>query len=296
MSERNIEEMYFASEEAKRSYRRKRTVSQILLYTFLVLVAVFILIPFYWMLITSLKTVAELDYPQPTLFPETLAWSNYAYVFSQVALFGKYFLNTFIVSSCTTVFVVITTIGAAFAFSRLNFRGRELLFGLLLVTMMIPGEMMIITNYMTISVLGWMETYVALIFPFSVSVFYIFFLRQTFKQIPDELYLAAKVDGMGDFRYLFKVMIPIGMSSIVTIIILASMGAWNAYIWPQLVANAGPHRLITNGLMVMFTDEFRSFDNYKLAASTVATTPLLVFFIIFRKYIMRGVSRGGIKG
>ncbi|MDD2433797.1 MAG: carbohydrate ABC transporter permease [Bacilli bacterium] len=290
------ENMYFASEEAKKAYRRKHIITQILLYGFLILVAIFILIPFYWMLNTSLKTVTELDLPQPTLFPREIAWSNYAYVFSQIALFGRYFLNTLLVSVCTTVMVVITTIGAAFAFSRLQFKGRELLFGALLVTMMIPGEMMIITNYMTISVLGWMETYTALIFPFSVSVFYIFFLRQTFKQIPDELYLAAKVDGMGDFGYLFKVMIPIGISSIITIIILALMGAWNAYIWPQLVANAGPHRLITNGLMAMFTEEFKSYDNYKLAASAVVTAPILVFFIIFRKYIMRGVSRSGIKG
>lgn len=296
MAERNIDEMFFASEAAKKIYKRKRVVTQILLYGFLILVALFIIIPFYWMIITSLKTQAEVDLVNPTLFPKVIAWSNYTYVFSQISLFGRYFANTLLVSICTTALVVITTIGAAFAFSRLQFKGREILFGALLITMMIPGEMMIITNYMTISVLGWMETYVALIAPFSVSVFYIFFLRQTFKQIPDELYLAAKVDGMGDFKYLFKVMIPIGMSSIVTIIILASMGAWNAYIWPQLVANAGPHRLITNGLMAMFSDEFKSFDNYKLAASAVVTAPILVFFIIFRKYIMRGVSRGGIKG
>ena len=292
----NENEMYFASPEAKKAYRRKHITTQVLLYAFLILVAIFILIPFYWMIITSLKTVEEMKLPKPTLFPQTIAWSNYAYVFSQVSLFGRYFLNTLFVSICTTCLVVVTTIGASFAFARLQFKGRELLFAALLVTMMIPGEMMVITNYMTISVFGWMETYVALIFPFSVSVFYIFFLRQTFKQIPNELYLAAKVDGMGDFGYLFKVMIPIGISSIITIIILASMGAWNAYIWPQLVANAGPHRMIANGLMVMFTEEFLSYDNYKLAASAVVTAPLLVFFIVFRKYIMRGVSRSGIKG
>jgi len=289
-------EMYFANEKALRSYKRKRFLSQFLLYSFLVLVAVFILIPFYWMLVTSLKTTAEADLLKPTLFPKYIAWENYVYVFSQVSLFGKYFLNTLFVSICTTTLVVITTIGAAFAFSRLNFKGRDALFAVLLVTMMIPGEMMIITNYMTISVLGWMETYRALIFPFSVSVFYIFFLRQSFKQIPNELYLAAKVDGVGDFKYLFKVMIPIAISSIVTIIILSLMGAWNAYIWPQLVANAGPHRMIANGLMTVFTDDFRTQQNMQLAASTIVTTPLIVFFIAFRKYIMRGVSRSGIKG
>ena len=191
---------------------------------------------------------------------------------------------------------MFTTVTAAFAFARLKFKGKELIFALLLMTMMIPGEMFVITNYMTVSVFKWTETFQALIIPFGVSVFYIFFLRQTFQQIPNELYLAAKVDGIGDFKYLWKIMIPIAMPSIVTIIILGLMGAWNAYIWPQLVANNGPLRMIANGLMVAFTTEFSSEPQLQLAASTLVTLPLFAFFVIFRKYIMRGVSRSGIKG
>lgn len=297
-------ELYFADEKAMRSWKIKHVISQVILYAFLVLVAIFILIPFYWMIITSLKNDAEMELMNPTLFPTyEIAWQNYAVVFNMSiesttgnGSFVTYFANTIWVSMLTTLAVVFTSIGAGFAFARLEFKGKNAVFAALLGTMMIPGEMMVITNYMTVSVYGWMNTFFALVLPFAVSVFYIYFLRQTFMQIPNELYLAAKVDGVGDFKYLVKVMVPIAMPAITTIIILSSMGAWNAYIWPQLVANQANMRLVANGLMEAFTSEFGSQKNIQLAASTVVTAPLFIFFCVFRKYIMKGVSRSGIKG
>jgi multiple sugar transport system permease protein len=218
--------------------------------------------------------------------------------------FGVFFLNTFIVAVGSTTVTVVTAVLAAFAFARLQFKGKEALFALLLATMMIPGEMMVITNYMTVRMMGWMNTFAALILVHGVSVFYVFYLRQTFQQIPNELYLAAKVDGVSDLGYLWKVMIPIAMPTIVTIIILSLMGAWNSYVWPLLVANGGwkynkdySMQLVSNGLMSLFTSDIADGqDAIKIAGSMVVTFPLFVFFLIFRKYIMRGVSRSGIKG
>lgn len=192
---------------------------------------------------------------------------------------------------------------AAFAFARLNFKGKDALFALLLATMMIPGEMMVITNFMTVNQLDWTNTFAALILVHGVSVFYIFYLRQTFQQIPNELYLAAKVDGVGDIGYLWKVMIPIAMPTITTIIILSMMGAWNSFIWPNLVADGywkynenHSMMLVSNGLRAMFAQNAAKFDAIKIAGSMVISIPLFIVFILFRKYIMRGVSRSGIKG
>lgn len=292
-------EIYFDSPEALKKYKVKNIFSQIGLYTFLVAVAIFILIPFYWMLISSVKSSAEIQAFPPTLFPNSFDLSSYVEVLTGSKNFLRYFGNTILVSVLTTSLVIITSVFAAFAFARLNFKGKELIFGALLMTMMIPGEMMVITNYMTISSLGWMKTYQALILPFAVSVFYIFFLRQNFQQIPNELYLAAKVDGVSDFKYLFRVMIPICMPTIVTVIILSMMGTWNAYVWPQLVANSEDMMMVANGLMNFLSsknDTMMNMENLQLAGAAVVTLPLLIFFVIFRKYIMRGVSRSGIKG
>ena len=289
-------ELYFADEKALRRWKIKTILGKTGIYAFLTIVAIFIIIPFYWMIVTSLKTDAELEQAVVTFFPHKIAWENYSLIFREVANFGRYFLNTIIVSFFTTALVVVTAVLSAFAFAKLKFKGKDTIFMLLLITMMIPGEMMVITNYMTISVLNWTETFAALILPFGVSVFYIYYLRQTFMSIPNELYLAAKVDGVSDFKFLRKVLIPIAMPAIVTIIILQSMSAWNAYIWPQLVANAGPLRLVSNGLMSALTDEFSQQVNMQLTASTIVTAPLFIFFVCFRKYIMRGVSRSGIKG
>jgi multiple sugar transport system permease protein len=203
--------------------------------------------------------------------------------------------NTILVGTLTTIGTVCTTVLSAFAFSRLEFKGRELLFSILLATMMIPGEMMIITNFETVATLDWLDTYQALIIPFCASVFYTFFLRQTFLQIPNELYYAAKVDGKSDFGYLFKVMIPIARPTIISITILSMIGSWNAYIWPRTVS--ANKKLVTDGIMSLFQSmEGGESSHIVMAAATVVAIPLLIAFICFKKYIMRGVGRSGIKG
>lgn len=299
-----IDELYLSAEEVKR-YKRRMLISNILMYTFLTLVAVFIIFPFLYMVTTSFKSVEEITSDTFTFFPGELRWENYSNVLlnSQGKNYSvlTMYRSTIIVSVFTTIGTVITTVLGAFAFARLNFKGRELLFSLLLATMMIPGEIYIISNYQLLSPLK--DTYIALILPFMTSVFYTFFLRQTFKQIPNELYLAAKVDGLGDFKYLFKVMIPIAKSSIITIIILSMIGTWNAYMWPSLMTtqNAADKYLISNGLMNFFSSTVSAYGpdkviNQQMAMSTLITIPLLIAFICLRKYIMSGVGRSGIKG
>lgn len=295
-----IGEEYFTSKSALRKHKISQFCSKTFVYLFLTFMAIIMLFPFYWMIVTSLKSSvyfeAEKLSGQFNIFPKEVSLDNYKIIFSKDVNFLTYFGNTILVAVCTTAIMVVTTVLASFAFARLNFKGKNVIFALLLSTMMIPGEMMVLTNYQTVGSFGWFNTYWALIIPHSVSVFYIFYLRQTFEAIPNELYLAAKVDGVGDFKYLLKVMIPIAMPTIVTITILSVMGSWNAYIWPQLVANKDSMRMVANGLMELFTSEFASQDNIKLAASCVVTAPLLIFFMCFRKYIMKGVSRSGIKG
>jgi multiple sugar transport system permease protein len=296
-------ELYFASPQELKAFKRKKLLNNIGLYIFLSILAVFILIPFYWMLATAFKSDQLIELEQTTgqfyFFPPEITLLNFLRVFGAASEvnFARYYLNTIFVALVTMVMTVVTTVLASFAFARLNFKLKDPLFSILLATMMIPGEMMVITNFQTISILEWRDTFQALILPFGISVFYIFFLRQTFQQIPNELYLAAKVDGYGDFKYLWKVMIPMAMPTIVTIIILDIMGTWNAYIWPQLVTESDSMLMVSNGLMSIFqSTQYANWNNIKLAASVVVTTPLLIFFIIFKNYIMRGVSRSGIKG
>lgn len=326
-----MRELYLDPQEMKK-YKIKKYTAQTFTYIFLSIMALFILIPFYWMLISSVKQTWEITTPNITLLPVSLqtrkilapwdwAWENYGTLFKgiQDPLTGKYtfkpmpfgwmFLNTIVVGAVTTIGTIVTVVFAAFAFSRLNFKGRETVFAILLATMMIPGEVFVITNFMTISRLGWvrsnihLENYAALILPFVTSVFYIFFLRQTFRQIPNELYLAAKVDGTGDFKYLFKIMIPLAQATIITIIILSMIGTWNAYVWPSFVTDAKNthHLLVSNGLIAGLSGAVESSGpdsilNLQMAASTLVTVPLLIVFFTFKKYIMRGVSRSGIKG
>lgn len=302
-------EMYFASEAQLRQYKARKIITQVLLYGFLTLIGLFIIIPFYYMIITSLKSTTAYDNEQ--IRGELVFWLNqtnvsveqYAKVLSEGGDFGYFYLNTVIVAVASTAFTIVTTIFASFAFARVDFKGKNFIFMILMATMMVPGEMMILTNYQTALSFGWKNTYAALILVHGVSVFYIFYLRQTFQQIPNELFLAAKVDGYGHFSYLLKVMIPIASPTIVSIIILSLMGAWNAYVWPQLIASGKNPRfgnsmlLVSNGLMAKFqSSEFSSDDPAKITGSMFATVPLFIFFLIFRKYIMRGVSRSGIKG
>ena len=282
----------------KTSLRQKVVFAtvQVLLYAFLLTMALIVLFSFYWMVISSLKTLDEYRESVPTFFPCRIMFSNYREAFTSASL-GRLFLNTLYVGVVSTLLSLVITILSAFAFARLEFKGKNILFAGLLATMMIPGELFTITNYSTVTRLGWMNTYTVLIVPFLVSVFYIYLLRQNFMQIPDELYLAAKVDGTGDLKYLIKVMIPLSLPTLISITILKMMGAWNSYIWPRLVANDQAHRLITNGLRNAFT-ETTGDVNYpvQMAAVALVSLPLFLVFVFLRKYIMKGVSRSGIKG
>ena len=289
--------------DIKKVATRQRAIKiavQIALYTFLGVMALIVVFPFYWMIISSLKSITE--YYDPTLniyqqlWPSQFFFKNYAAAF-ETANLGQLFYNTIYVGIVSTILSLIITVLSAFAFARLEFKGKNLLFAGLLATMMIPGELFTITNYITVDRLDWFDSYKVLIIPFLVSVFYIYLLKQNFMQIPNELYLAAKVDGTSDLKYLWKVMIPLAMPTIISITILKMMGSWNSYLWPKLVTNDESYKLITNGLR----DSFKAVDSKpdipkQMAAVAMVSAPLFLVFIFFRKYIMKGVSRSGIKG
>ncbi len=297
MAKETIKTMHERDISAERTRSRAvGIIAKAFCYAFLIFMALVVLFPFYWMINSSLKSLAEYRQSVPTFWPQKVLWSNYAEAFTAASL-GRLFFNTAYVGIVSTILSLVITILSAFAFARLEFRGKNLLFSALLATMMIPGELFTITNYSTVTNLGWMNTYTVLIVPFLVSVFYIYLLRQNFMQIPNELYLAAKVDGTSDFKYLCKVMIPLSLPTLISITILKMMGAWNSYIWPRLVANDDAHRLITNGLRNAFTDTTGDV-NYpvQMAAVALVSAPLFLVFIFLRKYIMKGVSRSGIKG
>ena len=265
-------------------------------YLFLVVIAIIVLFPFYWMVISSLKSLEEYKKTVPTFWPQTVMWGNYARAF-ETANLGRLFVNTAYVGIVSTILSLVITVLSAFAFARLEFKGRNTMFGLLLATMMIPGELFTITNYQTVNYLGWMQSYTVLIVPFLVSVFYIYLLRQNFLQIPNELYLAAKVDGCRDLKYLWKVMIPLALPTLISITILKMMGAWNSYVWPNLVADEEAYHMITNGLRNAFTAATGDVDYpLQMAAVAIVSAPLFLVFLFLRKYIMHGVSRSGIKG
>ena len=296
-------------EKLKKAERVAKITTKIVVFTFLIIMAIIVIIPFYWMILTGLKDSEEvLAYPPSLYLPlKEMQFKNFLDAIlpsRKVASFDLIALmkNTLIVGIISTVGTLITTVLSAFAFAKLHFKGRDFVFAIFLATMMIPGEMMVITNYLTVAKLGWLSDYSGVItsmtVPFFVSVFYIFLLRQNFMQIPNELYLAAKVDGKSDFLYLIKVLVPLSKPTITTIIILKIMGAWNSYAWPNLVADKEEWRLITNGLRGAFTDAGTGMTstNLQMAATFMVTLPLLIMFLCFRKYIMQGVSRSGIKG
>ena len=289
------------------SQKTMKVLGTILNYGFLLVVAFSVLLPFYWMLISSVKSMSEYMRNPPTLFPHDFHFENYLYAF-QTANLKRLFLNTIFVGLVSTILSLIITILSAFAFARLEFKGKNVLFAALLGTMMIPGELFTITNYQTIAMLNWENTYKVLIIPFLVSVFYIYLLRQNFLQIPNELYLAAKVDGTSDFKYLWKVMIPLAFPTIVSITILKMMGSWNTYVWPNLVISDENMKLITQGIRdAGFKVDYDPITNklvqtmdvnipIQMAAVSIVSLPLFLVFMFFRKYIMKGVSRSGIKG
>ena len=289
MHERNIQTV-----SAKQSLAQPLVKAGV--YAFLMVMALIVLFPFYWMIISSLKSLSEYKLNVPTLWPKIIKLGNYAKAFSTANL-GRLFLNTAYVGIVSTLLSLVITILSAFAFARLEFKGKNAMFAALLATMMIPGELFTITNYATVNELGWMNTFKVLIFPFLVSVFYIYLLRQNFLQIPNELYLAAKVDGCGDLKYLWKVMIPLALPTLISITILKMMGAWTSYVWPNLVAHQAELHMITNGLRNSFTDASGTVDYpVQMAAVAIVSAPLFLVFVFLRKYIMSGVSRSGIKG
>ena len=288
----------------KKAEKVGKIISTVFTYAFILVLALFVIFPFYWMIITSLKTLDEITATTQTFFPNVVMWTNYVYVFQRFD-FTTYMFNTIVVAIFSTIGTLITTVFAAFALARLNFKGRETVFMIFLMTMMIPGEMMVISNYITVSSLGWikdqtlLEAYACMIVPFWVSVFYIYLLRQNFKQIPNELYLAAKVDGKSDWSFLWKVMVPLAAPTLISITILKFMGTWNSYVWPNLVCQDVDFQLISNGLR---GSTFSNADTgiteygYRMAATVLVTVPLFLLFVFFRKYIMKGVGRAGIKG
>jgi len=277
--------------------KKSASLSRVLIYVFLTIWAVIVLFPFYWMVLTSLKSFASYNseyIPRFIVTEPTL--QNYADAFTTVPL-GRYFLNTLIFTVATTGLMMLVIVPAAFAFARLEFKGRNLIFALFLSLMMIPTELVIITNYVTIVNWNLRNTYLGLILPSVTSVFYIYLLKENFEAIPDELYQAAKVDGTSDLKYLVKVMIPICQPTVVTIIILKVIECWNSYVWPRLITYDPDYYLVSNGIQEIRENGFgRENTPAMMAAVVVISVPLIVLFLIFRKRIMAGVSRGGTKG
>lgn len=263
---------------------------------FLLAVLFMVLLPFYWMIATSLKSGAEVAMIPSTLYPHSVHLDNYMKAL-QMAPFLRYFLNTVIVAAAVVLFSTIISILSAFAYARLDFPGKDVLFFVTLATMMIPQEMLIITNFKTIADWGWMNTYQALILPYCINASHIYLMRQNMKQIPNELYIAARIDGLTNFRFLTKVVIPQVKSSIFTSMLLSLIWIWNTFAWPNLVTTNDALRLISNGLKNAFTQSSGEIAyELQMAAATMVTIPLILAFVLFRKYILSGVTKGGIKG
>ena len=285
------------NEKTARSAKTRSRISRIFTYILLTLWGVLVLFPFYWMILTSVKGYAAYNSEYiPKFFTLSPTLQNYIDAFTAVPL-GRYFANTLIFTVLTTALMLVVIVLAAFAFSRLKFRGRDLVFTLFLSLMMIPNELVIITNFVTITNWNMRNTFIGLILPSVTSVFYIYLLKENFEQIPDELYYAAKVDGTSDFKYLTRVMIPISQPTIVTIVILKVIECWNSYVWPRLITDDRLHFIVSNGIQEIRESGFgRENIPAMMAAVCVISAPLIVLFLIFRKKIMAGVSRGGTKG
>ena len=280
----------------RRSLFRRHT-GKAVTYFLLTLWALIVLFPFYWMLLTSVKSYGAYNAEYvPAFFTLSPTLENYRTAFTAVPL-ARYFTNTLIFTLVTTAVMLVVIVLAAFAFARLEFKGKNLLFTLFLSLMMIPTELVVITNFQTITNLGMRNTFAGLILPSVTSVFYIYLLKENFEQIPEELYKAAQVDGTGDFKYLLKVMIPISQPTIVTIVILKIIECWNSYVWPRLITDDPMYFLVSNGIQEIRENGFgRENIPAMMAAVVVISVPLIVLFLIFRKKVMAGVSRGGTKG
>lgn len=309
--------------DVEREMKRQKTfriVKNTFVYIFLTICAFLAFLPFYWMVMTSVKDENEFRQSTPTFFPHAFMFKNYASVLAQAdnngASFWQILINTLVVGLLSTTLGVIVTIITAYALARMEFKGKNLLFAIMLATMMIPGEMYTLSNYMTVSALNWEDSYTVLIIPFLVSVYYIYLLRNNFMQIPNSLYQAAKVDGLSDMGYLIKVMVPLTAPTLVSITLLKFIGSWNSYIWPRLI-NTPKWQMITNWVTRGFQDKVEiggsllypdinnaavsafsanTLDTLKMAAVCMVSLPLFLLFIFCRKYIMRGVSKSGTKG
>ena len=284
-------------ERIARSARNRERAGKTVLYVFLSIWAVMVLFPFYWMLLTSVKSYSSYNSEYiPKFFTLAPTLQNYIDAFTTVPL-ARYFTNTIIFTLSTTALMMLVIIPAAFAFSRLDFRGKNLVFTLFLSLMMIPNELVVITNFQTITNWGMRNTFWGLILPSVTSVFYIYLLKENFEQIPDELYKAAKVDGTSDLKYLLRVMIPICRPTIITITILKVIECWNSYVWPRLITDREEYFLVSNGIQEIRENGFgRENIPAMMAAVVVISVPLIVIFLVFHKRIMEGVSRGGTKG
>jgi len=282
---------------ARMKKKRNIHIGAVIVYILLSVWAIVVIFPFYWMLLTSVKSYSAYSTEYiPQFFTAEPTLDNYAEAFTAVPL-AQYFMNTLIFTVLTTGIMMIVIVPAAFAFSRLEFRGKNLLFTLFLSLMMIPNELVIITNFQTITDMGLRNTFTGLILPSVTSVFYIYLLKENFEQIPDELYKAAKVDGTSDLKYLVKVMIPICRPTVITIMILKVIECWNSYVWPRLITDDKAYFLVSNGIEEIRENGFgRENIPAMMAAVVVISLPLIVIFIIFRKKIMEGVSSGGTKG
>ena len=263
-------------------------------YFLLVIFAIITVFPFYWMISSSLKSGFEVIQTPPTMLPENVMWSNYSTAFS-MAPFGRYFINTIIVTVLSIISTVVISILSAFAFSHLEFKGRDLIFSIFIASMMIPGEVLIVNNFKTISNLGMIDTYTSLFIPYAASVLYIYMLREFFLTVPKPLYYAAKIDGAGDWKFLWKVLVPIAKPSIITISILVGINSWNAFLWPLLVTNNENRRVLATGLTAFQSDAGNQYE-LLMAASSIITVPIVGVYVFLHKKIMNGISLGGTKG
>ena len=284
-------------EKIERIANTRKIVRNTIIYALLTFWALMVLFPFYWMILSSIKSYSAYNAEYiPQFFTLAPTLENYVSAFTAVPL-GRYFINTLIYTLCTTGIMLVVTILAAFAFARLDFKGKDLMFTLFLALMMIPGELVVITNFVTITNMDLRNTFTGLILPSITSVFYIYLLKENFAQIPDELYLAAKIDGTSDLKYLLKVMVPMCRPTVVTVIILKVIECWNSYVWPRLITDDEMYFLVSNGIQEIRENGFgRENIPAMMAAVVVISVPLIILYLVFRRKIMEGVSRGGTKG
>ena len=272
----------------------KKLASKTTIYALLIIGSIITILPFAWMISTSLKPANEVMMMPPVWIPSEIMWGNYLRAM-ELAPFGRYAINSVIVTVSVTILELFTTILAAFAFSKMKFYGRDILFSILIAIIMVPGEVLLIPNFVTLSNLGWIDTYKALIIPWTASVFAIFLMRQFFLGIPDELGYAAKIDGCSDFKYLWLIMVPLLKPAIVTVALLKIVGSWNAFLWPLIMTNSAEMRTLPVGLSA-FSSEAGIIFELLMAGSAMIILPIIVVYLFLQKYIVQGVSRAGVKG